>query len=158
MIFRRLFGRAEPALSQASIRDARELAALHARSFHRGWSDSEFEALLQERNVVADRATEGRRLVGFIVSRLAADEAEILSIAVEPARRGRGLARALLDRNLRRLAGAGARAVFLEVDEGNAPARALYRRAGFREIGRRAGYYPAGRTTASALILRRDLA
>src|SRR5262249_14613116 len=108
--------------------------------------------------VVADRAFEGQRLVGFIMSRLATDEAEILSIAVEPARRGRGLARALLDRNLRRLGGAGARAVFLEVDEGNVSARALYRRAGFREVGRRPGYYSNGQTAAAALILRRDLA
>ena len=52
----------------------------------------------------------------------------------------------------------GAGAVFLEVDEDNVPARKLYRRAGFREVGRRAGYYqdPTGRSTA-ALVLRRDL-
>jgi ribosomal-protein-alanine N-acetyltransferase len=70
--------------------------------------------------------------------------------------RGKGLARRLLDLNLRRLAGLGARAVFLEVDEGNVPARKLYRRAGFREVGRREGYYPEGKG-AAALILRRDL-
>ena len=74
------------------------------------------------------------------------------------ARRGRGLARALLNLHLRRLAGLGARAVFLEVDEGNEPARRLYRRAGFREVGRREGYYQQGRgQPATALVLRRDL-
>ena len=72
---------------------------------------------------------------------MAADEAEILSVAVAPARRGRGLARALLDLHLRRLAGLGVRAVFLEVDEGNMPARGSIARAGFREVGRREGYY-----------------
>jgi ribosomal-protein-alanine N-acetyltransferase len=66
------------------------------------------------------------------------------------------LARQLLDINLRRLAGLGARSVFLEVDEGNVPAMRLYQRAGFREVGRREAYYPAGRGSA-ALILRRDL-
>ena len=65
----RLFAR-EPVLSEAGPRDARALAALHAASFHRGWSDGEFERLLIDRNVVAHRATAGRSLVGFILSRL----------------------------------------------------------------------------------------
>ena len=117
------------------------LAALHAASFNRGWSEHEFEQLLTDRSVVADRATSGRRTVGFILSRRAADEAEILSVAVARAGAGRGLARRLLDLHLRRLAGFGLRAVFLEVDEDNEPARRLYARAGFREVGRRPGYY-----------------
>ena len=93
---------------------------------------------------------------GFILSRIVTEEAEILSVAVASSRRGKGLARRLLDLHLRRLAGLGARTVFLEVDEGNVPARRLYRRAGFREVGRREGYYPVGKGSA-ALILRRDL-
>ena len=114
--------------------------------------------MLLERNIVAHRATAGRALHGFILSRLAGGEAEILSVAVASARRGRGLARALLNLHLRRLAGLGARAVFLEVDEDNAPARRLYQRAGFREVGRRPGYYQQGRDrAATALVLRRDL-
>jgi ribosomal-protein-alanine N-acetyltransferase len=155
-IVSRLFSRGEPVLSQAGASDARALAALHGAAFHRGWSESEFEQLLVDRNVVTDRAAAGRNVVGFIMSRLVLDEAEILSIAVAAARRGKGLARRLLDVHLRRLAGLGARAVFLEVEEGNVPARRLYRRAGFRQVGRREGYYPATRG-AAALILRRDL-
>jgi [ribosomal protein S18]-alanine N-acetyltransferase len=155
-IVRRLLARRKPVLSEARPADSRALAALHGASFHRGWSDDEFERLLIDRNVVAHRATVGRQLVGFILSRLAADEAEILSVAVAASRRGKGLARQLLDLNLRRLAGLGTHAVFLEVDEGNMSARALYRRAGFREVGRREGYYASGQG-AAALILRRDL-
>lgn len=154
----RLFARGEPTLSEAGPRDAAALARLHAASFRRGWSDGEFERLLLERNTLAHRALVGRSLAGFILSRLAGGEAEILSVAVTQARRGRGLARMLLDLHLRRLAGLGARAVFLEVDEDNAPARRLYQRAGFREVGRRPGYYPQGAGhPANALILRRDL-
>jgi ribosomal-protein-alanine N-acetyltransferase len=154
----RLFARGEPVLSEASARDAPAIAALHAKSFRHGWSDGELEQMLLDRNVVAHRATAGRGLAGFIVSRLAADEAEILSVAVASPRRGRGLARALLNLHLRRLAGLGSRAVFLEVDEDNAPARRLYQRAGFREVGRRPGYYQQGRDkAATALVLRRDL-
>src|SRR3954449_11174257 len=92
-----LFARAEPTLSTATPRDAAALAALHAASFNRGWSEQEFEHLLTDRNVIAERAGRGRRIDGFILSRRAADEAEILSVAVARAARGRGLARALLD-------------------------------------------------------------
>jgi ribosomal-protein-alanine N-acetyltransferase len=149
--------RGAPKLSDASVRDAASLAKLHAASFHRGWSDSEFEQLLVERNVVAHRATRQHKLAGFVLSRLAAGEAEILSIAVAPGERGRGLSRRLLDWHLRRLAGVGCRAVFLEVDESNEPARRLYRRAGFREVGRRDSYYRHGASAAAALVLRRDI-
>ena len=154
----RLFARGEPALSEAGPRDARLIARLHATSFHRGWSDGEIERLLLERNTVTHRATQAGALRGFIMSRLVADEAEILSVAVASSHRGRGLARALLNLHLRRLAGLGARAVFLEVDEHNEAARRLYRRAGFREVGRRPGYYQQGRDqAAAALVLHRDL-
>jgi ribosomal-protein-alanine N-acetyltransferase len=95
-----------------------------------------------------------KTLIGFILSRMAGGEAEILSVAIAARQRGRGFARPLLDLNLRRLAGLGARTVFLEVDENNKPARALYRRAGFADVGRRNSYYQSG---AAALILRRDL-
>ncbi len=153
----RLLGRGEPALSEAGPGDAATFSALHRASFHRGWSDDEFEQLLLDRNILAHRASIGRYLAGFILSRMVADEAEILSVAVVAARRSKGLARRLLDLHLRRLAGLGARTVFLEVDEANVPARRLYRRAGFREVGRRGGYYPAGKGS-TALVLRRDLA
>jgi ribosomal-protein-alanine N-acetyltransferase len=143
-----------PGLSEAGPRDARAFATLHGASFHRGWSDGEFEQLLFDRNIVAHRALVGGHLVGFILSRLVLGEAEILSVAVASSWRGKGLARRLLDLNLRRLAGLGARTVFLEVDEGNVPARRLYQRAGFRDVGRRPGYYAP---CQGALILRRDL-
>lgn len=141
------------------MRDAAALAALHGEAFRRGWSELEFERLLAEPRVIAHRAAIGGHLVGFIVSRCAADEAEILSVAVAAGRRGRGIAGRLLDLHLRRLAGLGMRAVFLEVEEENEPARRLYRRRGFREVGQRQGYYPRpGRAPAAALVLRRDLA
>jgi ribosomal-protein-alanine N-acetyltransferase len=157
-IIARLFARGEPVLSPASPRDARAMAALHGASFKRGWSDGEFERLVSDRNVVVHRATVGRNLVGFILSRIAGDEAEILSVAVASFRRGKGLGRRLLDLNLRRLAGLGVRAVFLEVGDDNVPALRLYQRAGFREVGRREGYYrdQAGKAS-TALVLRRDL-
>ena len=150
----RLFARFAPTFSEARSRDAAAIAALHKASFQRGWGEDEIRRLLMENTVVAHRAIIGGTMIGFILSRLAAGEAEILSIAIAPARRGRGYARPLLDLHLRRLAGLGARSVFLEVDADNAAARALYRRAGFYDVGRRQSYYQSG---ASALVLRRDL-
>lgn len=153
-----LFARGEPVLSEASVRDAAAIGALHGVSFARGWSEQEVEGLLIDRHVIAHRAMTGSIMAGFILSRLVEDEAEILSVAVSSARRGRGLARSLLDLHLRRLAGLGARAVFLEVDEHNTPAIALYDRAGFHEISRRPNYYAGtGGKAAAALVLRRDL-
>jgi [ribosomal protein S18]-alanine N-acetyltransferase len=150
----RLFGRAKPAIAEASGRDAAAIAAVHAASFQRGWSEDEFRRLLLERNVICHRAQIGHSPVGFIPSRLVAGEAEILSVAIKPGWRGRGFSRPLLDLHLRRLAGLGTSAVFLEVDEKNAPAIRLYRKAGFYDVGRRTGYYGGG---ATALVLRRDL-
>ena len=156
--FRRLFGRAEPSLSEARPRDAAAIAALHAASFRRGWSEDEVERLLLDANVIAHRAQQGRELAGFILSRMAAGEAEILSVAIAPWCRGRGLAGKLLMWHLRRLAGLAVSTVFLEVEDGNTPALRLYDRAGFRQVGRRPGYYQQGSATAAAaLVLRRDL-
>jgi ribosomal-protein-alanine N-acetyltransferase len=155
----RLFGRPEPMLTEADPRDAAALAALHSASFRRGWSEDEFERLLLDRSVLAHRAMLGQRPVGFIISRIAAGEAEILSVAVARAQQGRGLARRLLDLHMRRLAGLGVRTIFLEVDDDNAAARGLYARSAFRQVGRRDGYYPrAGTASGAALVLRRDLA
>ncbi|HTT47023.1 MAG TPA: ribosomal protein S18-alanine N-acetyltransferase [Pseudolabrys sp.] len=157
-LFTSLFARAEPVLSEAGSRDATAIAALHGASFARGWSEQEVEGLLTDRHVIAHRAMAGSSMAGFILSRVVEDEAEILSVAVAGARRGRGLARNLLNLHLRRLAGLGARTVFLEVDEHNAAAIRLYDRAGFRQISRRPNYYPAaGGQAAAALVLRRDL-
>ena len=94
----RLFARGKPAFSEARPADTATIAAVHAASFQRGWGEDEIYRLLVEGNVVGHRATKGGRLIGFILSRLAAGEAEILSVAIAPAWRGRGLARPLLDR------------------------------------------------------------
>src|SRR5262249_62256005 len=90
--FRGLFGRTDPVLSEAGPRDAGAISALHGVCFRRGWSEDEVERLLLDASVVAHRALIGRQLVGFILSRMAAGEAEILSVAIAPRCRRRGLA------------------------------------------------------------------
>jgi ribosomal-protein-alanine N-acetyltransferase len=142
----------------ATLRDAPRLAQLHGASFHRGWGEGEFEGMLGERNTLVHRQRIGRKIVGFAVSRMAADEAEILSIAVDANHRGRGLSRRLLLTHLGHLAGRGVRTVFLEVEENNQPARRLYDRAGFAVAGRRERYYrQPGGEQLNAVLMRRDL-
>jgi ribosomal-protein-alanine N-acetyltransferase len=152
------WGGGAAAIEPASLRDAPRLAQLHGASFHRGWGEGEFESMLAERNTLVHRLKIGRKTVGFAVSRMAADEAEILSIAVAESHRGRGLSRNLLLTHLGHLAGRGVRTVFLEVEENNQPARRLYERAGFAVAGRRERYYrEANGEQLNAVLMRRDL-
>jgi ribosomal-protein-alanine N-acetyltransferase len=150
---------AVPAVRPLRPADAAAVAAMHSEGFARGWPATEVAALLADQAVAGDGvAAGGAALVGFVMSRVAADEAEILSIAVKAAQRRGGLASALLGAHLGTLAARGVRKLFLEVEAENAAAIALYRRFGFAEVGRREAYYrrPDGRA-ATAVVMRRDL-
>lgn len=152
--------RRPPVVIVAALRDGQDLAAIHATGFERGWDATEFERLLADARVVAHLARPGGRGApsGFALSRIAADEAEVLTVAVRPSARGAGVARAILAIHFARLAALGARAVFLEVAEDNAAALRLYRGLGFAEVGRRGGYYArAGDTPVTALVMHRPL-
>ena len=152
-----LLGTGTPVIEPATIRDAPRLAQLHGTSFHRGWGESEFERMLAERNTLVQRLRLGRKVIGFAVSRMGADEAEILSIAIDAGHRGKGFSRNLLLTHLGHLAGYGVRSIFLEVEENNHPARRLYQWAGFAVVGRRERYYQQDGEQLNALLMRRDL-
>ncbi|MES2601748.1 MAG: ribosomal protein S18-alanine N-acetyltransferase [Pseudomonadota bacterium] len=157
-LFPQLFKRPDATVEPANLRDAPRLSQLHRASFHRGWGTDEFEQILIERNALAHRLRLGGSTIGFIVSRTAADEAEILSVAVAQKHRGHGFSRDLLRTHLGHLAGLGLKTVFLEVEENNRPARALYERAGFRVVGRRERYYKdASGEQLNAVVMQRDL-
>lgn len=134
--------------------DIDRLAALHAESFDAPWSAAALAALLAQPGVEAAVEDDG-----FILIRVVAEEAEVLTLAVRPASRRRGLGSRLLARAAARAADRGARTLFLEVAEDNTAARALYDRAGFTPAGRRRGYYArADGPAADALILNLNLA
>ncbi len=148
------------AVEPADAGDADELAAIHASAFARGWSIDEMDALLNDRSVVGCvlRREGSERPHGFALSRVAEDEAEVLSVAVAEARRGLGGGALLLSQHLGRLSNRGVRRVVLEVDEDNAPALALYGRFGFTQVGRRPAYYAkADGTRAAAHVLALEL-
>jgi ribosomal-protein-alanine N-acetyltransferase len=128
------------------------LAAIHGTAFRatEAWSSAVIDSQLAQPGCFALLDAAG----GMLLARITADEAEILTLAVAPAARRRGVGAALVDRAMQRAAAAGAGAMFLEVASGNQAARALYERAGFIRVGRRARYYPNG---GDALVLRADL-
>lgn len=132
---------------------AARLADLHAGAFSVPWDATAFESLLGQAGVFAVEVPEG-----FILIRSVADEAEILTLAVEPAARRRGLGARLVRDGAATAAAHGAARLFLEVADDNQAALALYAGAGFTEAGRRPGYYarPDGRRQ-DALILALNL-
>jgi ribosomal-protein-alanine N-acetyltransferase len=137
-----------------------ECAEHHAESFAFPWPGSDFAQLLAAPETLGTGVidTDGH-LAGFVLSRIAADEAEILTVAVAASKRGGGIGTALLGAHLDALLSAGVARVFLEVDPANTAACALYARLGFNKVGERIGYYRTGSASrASALILRADLA
>jgi ribosomal-protein-alanine N-acetyltransferase len=147
-------------LRDLNAEDAAALSRLHCLAFHRGWSEDEFERLITSSSSLGEGAafSERGRLQGFVLSRLAGPEAEILSIVVDPATRRQGVARALLSNHLDRLRERRIRELFLEVDEDNHGALAFYETFGLAIVGRRRAYYP--RVTGergTALVLRGDL-
>lgn len=152
----------EPPLSLVPLsrRDCAALAALHAGVFAQAWSEADFNSFLADRAIYG-LAIRGREPTGFILCRVVADEAEVLSFGVAPPHRRRGGGRALLALAMAEAVRRGARRMFLEVAEDNLAARALYDSAGFFCVGRREAYYRdrAGRSLAgsAALVLRCDL-
>lgn len=138
----------KPGLFDPARDDVALLAALHAESFAEGWTAKALTDLLGTPGTFAVWTEDG-----FVLARAAGGEAEILTLAVRPAARGKGLGRALLQAALDRAAQDGAAVMFLEVGADNPAARALYAGLGFAKVGQRKGYYAGG----DALILSLSL-
>lgn len=132
--------------------DAAALAEIHAAAFPPGdaWDRGAIGGLLAMPGTAALRL----RDEGLVLLRVAADEAEILTLGVRPSARRQGAGRALLQGAMDVAAAAGALRILLEVAEGNLAARGLYAGAGFRAVGRRRGYYADG---SDALLLAAEL-
>jgi ribosomal-protein-alanine N-acetyltransferase len=144
-------------LRTADASDALALAKAHASAFEAPWPPEAFAGLLGSPGVFALAAV-NHEPIGVILMRAVAGEAEVLTLAVEPAHRRRGVALALLRAGLVQAEAMGAEAAFLEVAADNLAALALYRTEGFEEAGQRGGYYrrPDGEAV-DALVLRRTL-
>lgn len=135
--------------------DVRAVATIEAGAFSDPWPAEAFDSLLGRSHARLQVAVdESGQVLGYCVVLRALDEGEVANIATSPAARGRGVGGALLDEALTHGDGTGLASMFLEVRVSNGPARGLYESRGFRQVGRRKGYYQ--RPDEDALVLRRD--
>ncbi len=148
---------------RAGPEHAEVLGALHALSFPAPWQEAEFAALLQQPGVAAWIVIGGivneESPEGFILMRAAADEAEVLTLAVVPELRRKGLASKLLRQAFETLKAGKTTRLFLEVAADNAAACALYARHGFAPCGRRPDYYRSdpAKAPVDAIMMSRSL-
>jgi ribosomal-protein-alanine N-acetyltransferase len=132
-----------------------DMARIHAAAFpeSRAWAAREIAGLIEGPGGFAVDAQDG-----FALGRVIAGEAELLTIAVDPAAQGAGQGRALLDAFEEAARGRAGESAFLEVAQDNAPALALYRAAGWAETGRRPGYYArVGAAPVDAILMSKSL-
>lgn len=139
--------------------DLDRAARLHGESFgplgERPWSRQDVAGLLAAPGCNGFLLRRGGEDAGVALCRVAADEGELLTIAVRPGLRRQGGARRLLEAVVETVRAAGANSLFLEVGADNPAARALYEARGFQPVGRRPGYYARGeRAPADALVMR----
>ncbi|OBZ96845.1 alanine acetyltransferase [Pararhizobium polonicum] len=143
--------------------DLPKAADIHKLRFTPSWSDGELHALLVQDTVFGFIARQSNAYArplagGFVLSRVAAGEAEILTIGVDPRFSRMGLGWRLMRAALREARDQAAEAVFLEVDETNTAAVALYRKLGFAKVGERRAYYQdVNGVKTAALVMRLDL-
>lgn len=132
-----------------------EMAAIHAASFTtpRPWSAAEIAGLQDSTFVFVLSEPHG-----FLMGRVVAGEAELITLAVDPSARKGGIGGRLVDGFLTEAQTRGAESVFLEVAANNLPAQSLYARKGFEPKGKRRGYYqtPEG-ARLDALVLARAI-
>ena len=129
------------------------LAALHALCFERAWDAATLSDMLAGPGAFAFVHDDG-----FVLARAAADEAEILTLAVRPQARGKGLGRALLQAAIAKARSLGAATMFLEVGADNPHALALYAGLGFVKVGARKAYYDGRDASVLRLPLGGDFA
>jgi [ribosomal protein S18]-alanine N-acetyltransferase len=130
-------------LRRATAADAQDCATLHAQMFEPAWDHASFASMLSHPaalGLVAHGSAQAQS-VGFVLGQVAADEAEILTLAIHTEARRQGIATRLVEALAETAGAAGARVLYLEVAVDNAAALALYRKLRFVERGRREGYY-----------------
>ena len=142
--------------TQATATDLDAIVRLDSSAFEFPWSRAAFEGSLKIGHsflLLQDDET----LLGVAVSMQIFDEAELLTIAVDPSYQGQGYGKLLLNELLARLARNGAQRLFLEVRVSNTRAHSLYLGAGFEEISRRKGYYPTRDGREDAIVMEKLL-
>ena len=145
-------------LRRLTCEDIAEAAKLHAASFETAWSEDSLKDHIKDDMCLGLFAPDViPTLIGFCIARPVNDQAEIITIAVDPAQRGQGVGYRLMAQTFETLKSSGVSVLFLEVAEDNAAAKALYDRCGFTPIGKRPAYYRREGGRVAALTFRKDL-
>jgi ribosomal-protein-alanine N-acetyltransferase len=154
----------EPQLRPARLADIDEIHRIEREAFpNPPWSRNSFVVLVDDRrvsflvaaNAVGGSEVPGYEIVGYVVTWIVADEAEIANLAVRADRRRSGIGRSLVEAAVSAAVAGGAQAMYLEVRQSNVAARALYEHRGFVAVGKRLRYYR--NPSEDALVLRLDL-
>lgn len=119
--------------------DLEKIAQMEEDYFADNWSENSIRAQIENKRIIVIKF--GEEILGYCIFMVAADEGEILRIAIDKKMRLGGLGKKLLTFTINQMNEGGCSDVFLEVREGNAGAIALYKSTGFIEIGIRKGYY-----------------
>ena len=135
-------------------REVPQVAELEKLCFPLPWSEKSVAGELDNPLALWLVVMEGDRLAGYVGSQTVMDETDMMNLAVVPQFRRQGVGEALVNALTASLKEMGSRCLTLEVRDSNEAARALYGKLGFREIGRRRGYYRDPRE--DALILRKE--
>ncbi|ADP70445.1 ribosomal-protein-alanine acetyltransferase [Rhodomicrobium vannielii ATCC 17100] len=144
-------------IGRASPEDAATIAALHAEALPPGWPESDFAESALDANRALLKATDRDRPCGFTLFQFAADEAEVLAIAVALDAQGRGHATRLMQAAFELCRERFIACIYLEVAESNGKARGLYEKLGFRVVARRDNYYRhESSASETALVMRLD--
>ena len=149
-------GRVSPTLRPMREADLDEVYAIELRAYPFPWTLGIFRDCLRSDYPAWVLQADGR-LVGYFLTSIAAGEAHVLNVCVDPEWQGRGYGRKLLRAIAHLARGRGAQRVFLEVRPSNTRAIALYHAEGFNEIGRRPRYYPARDGREDALVMAIEL-
>jgi [ribosomal protein S18]-alanine N-acetyltransferase len=143
-------------IEAARAEHAELLGELHARAFDKAWSATEI-AKLMENTAVFALISRGTDAQGFVMAWAAAGDAELLTVAVVPEARRKGVGASLVTSAGVAALVRGAASMHLEVAEDNAAARALYVKLGYEEAGRRHAYYAGEGGSVDAIVMRRNL-
>ena len=141
-------------IRKMTAREVPQVAELEKLCFAMPWSEKSVAGELDNPLALWLVAMDGESLAGYVGSQTVMDETDMMNLAVTPQFRRQGVGEALLNALVASLKELGSRCLTLEVRDSNGPARALYAKLGFAEVGRRRGYYRDPRE--DALILRKE--
>ena len=141
-------------IRRLTCEDAAAAACIHSASFDKGWDENSLITHIKSDMCLGVFQPD---LSGFIIMKPAADQAEIITLAVQPDLQGAGLGGVLVEEGCAQLNAAGVSVLFLEVAEDNEAAIALYRKCGFAPMGRRPAYYRRANGRVAALTYRKNI-